>query len=338
MHVTIQQMRKTLLRSLSTVRALLPWSILFVLLVGVAPPLCPYRAWGAEPEIVARVNGEPVTLGELQRMLADPLAQNRLEREHGVQDPDSKELERLALRKLINRHLLLQEAGRRNLTVTEQELDQAITALRRRFKDLKEFGEWMKERGVDDRSLFDTVRTEMLLTRIRAALVKDVRLAEEQVNEYYEALKEELKTAGDVRLRIIAVKEKAEAEDIMAALRKGGDFADLARKRSLGLRTAQGGDTGWVNPQSLPPPLLEAVGNLKAGEAGGPLRRGNEFLIVGLAGRRPERTKSLAEARPEIERRLLAAKQQEAVQAWLKEQEKKSKIEVFLQAFSFPPI
>jgi hypothetical protein len=69
---------------------------------------------------------------------------------------------------------------------------------------------------------------------------------------------------------------------------------------------------------------------LKPGEVGGPFEKGPaEFLIVGLQDRRPLRAKSMAEARPEIERRLLSAKQQEAVQAWLAEQEKKSKIEVF---------
>jgi len=39
----------------------------------------------------------------------------------------------------------------------------------------------------------------------------------------------------------------------------------------------------------------------------------------------------LAEAQAEIERRLLPAKQEEACKTWLTEQEKKSKIEVFLQ-------
>ena len=189
----------------------------------------------------------------------------------------------------------------------------------------------MHERGLNDQSLFEAVRTEMLTVRARTALVEEVRLSEEQVLEYYEANKKVLKTPGDVRLRIIAVKDKAAAEKILADLRKGEDFAALARKRSTGKRAMMGGDTGWVNPQTLPPPLRKSVGALKPGEIGSPLQKDDEFLIVGLVGRRTARTKSLVEARPEIERRLLAAKQQEAFQAWLSEQEKKSKIEVFLQ-------
>jgi len=284
----------------------------------------------AEADTVARVNGEPVTRAELQGVLADPLTRGRLQRELGVEEPNREELDRLALRVLIKRRLMLQEAGRRNLTVTEQELDKGITALRGRFKDLRGFGAWMQEQGLNDNSLFETVRAEMLAARVRAALVQEVRVTGEQVEEYYEVHKKELKTEGEVRLRIIAVKDKTAADEILTELKNGEDFTVLARKRSLGMRAAQGGDTGWVKPQALAPPLRKAVAALKAGEAGGPLQIGAESLIVGLVGRRSAQTMSLAEARPEIEKRLVSKKQQETIQAWLTEQEQKSKIEVFL--------
>ena len=111
---------------------------------------------------------------------------------------------------------------------------------------------------------------------------------------------------------------------------KGEDFGRLARKNSLGRRAAQSGDMGWVNFESLPSPLREAVSELKPGEAIGPLARGEELLIVRLEERRSGRTKTFVEARNEIEQYMLTSSQQEAIQAWLAEQEKKSQIEVFL--------
>jgi len=98
----------------------------------------------------------------------------------------------------------------------------------------------------------------------------------------------------------------------------------------MGRLAAKGGDTGWVDVQALPSPLREASVQLKPGEVGGPLEKGpGEFLIVGLQDRRPVRAKSLAEARPEIERRLLPEIRREAIEAWLAEQEKRAKIEIF---------
>jgi parvulin-like peptidyl-prolyl isomerase len=280
--------------------------------------------WGAkdaEPEIVARVNGEPVTKAELERTLAT------LERP----DSASEALERSALQNLIHRRLMLQEAARRNLTLTEKDHDTALSSLRRRFEDLKSFGAWMKERDLDDQSLFETLRDWMLAARVTAALVEEVRVTEQQVEQHYEAHKQDLKTE-EVWIQIIAVKEKTAAEQIQTALRKGEDFGRLAQQRSVGLRAERGGDAGWVNSETLRPPVREAVSGLKPGEAIGPLQRGEEFLIVRLHERRPGRTKTLDEARPEIESLLLSRVQQDAIQAWLSEQEKKSKIEVFAHA------
>ncbi len=279
--------------------------------------------------IVARVNGEPVTRAQLERLLANPREHYLLVQELGVQDPDPKELDRLAVRKLIHRRLILHEGARRNLIVTDKDLDQALTSLRRRFTDLKSFGMWMKQEGLDDQSLFESTRAEMLAARVRAALVEGVRVSEEQAKEYYQAHKDDLKTE-EAWLQIIVVKDAAAAAEIQAALRKGDDFGRLARQRSVGLRGARGGDAGWVDVETLWPPMRQAVSALKPGEAIGPLQRGEEFLIVRLEERRPGRTKTLAEARPEIERRVLSETQEEVVRAWLTEQEKTSRIEVFL--------
>ena len=84
MLLPIRQTCRPQVAARSMTRALLPWAILIVL-VTVLP-----GAWGGEPEIVARVNGEPVNRAELQRMLADPLTRARLRRELGVHAPSNK--------------------------------------------------------------------------------------------------------------------------------------------------------------------------------------------------------------------------------------------------------
>ena len=334
MHIMLRRIRWPRVGRRVTARVLLPWAMLIVLVAGAAAVLGRSGAWSAEPDLVARVNGEPVTRGDVQRLLADPLTRRELQRELGVQAPDSKALERLAVRTLINRRLLLQEAGRRKVKVTQEDLSQATAALRARFKDLKDLGAWMKARGLDDVSLQDLLGTDLAMTRVLAALVEGVRLTDGQVEEYYAAHGDELNAAEGIRLRVIAVKEKTPADEIAAALKKGEAFERLARERSA-VRPEQDGDMGWVSPARLQPALREAVKTLKAGETSPPFKLGEQFLLVRLEERRPAHTMSLAEARPAIERRLLAPKRQQVVQAWLKEQEKKSKIEVLIQRGSF---
>jgi parvulin-like peptidyl-prolyl isomerase len=270
-----------------------------------------------QPGVLMRVNGEPVTQTEYERMLTS-LAP------HGL---DSTERERVARRNLVHHRLILQEAARRSFRVAEQDLDAALTSLRGRFNDLRAFGVWMKEQGLDDRSLFQALHDGMLAARVRAALVEELHVTEAEVEQYYAAHTEELKTE-DVWIQVIAVKERTAAEEIQTALSEGEDFGRLAQRRSLGMRATRGGDVGWVSSESLWPPMRRAVSTLQPGEAIGPLQRGEEFLVVRLHERRPGRTKSLDEARPEIEPRLLAAKQEETMQAWLVQQEQQARIEI----------
>jgi foldase protein PrsA len=314
-------------RGLAT-RALLTWAILVVLMGGAVVALGSRAAWSQE--VVARVNGEAVNRGEWERMVADPVTRHQLQRELAVKEPGRNELGRLALRKLINRRLILQEAGRRGFTVTEQDLSRATVALRGRFKDLKAFGTWLHTEDLNDRSLQEVLRGQLLATRVLVALVEDVRLTEEQIQEYYEAHPDQLKIPEEVRLRIIAVTDKAAAEEILAAAQNGEDFDRLARERPTGSGAAHDLDMGPVSPERLAQPLREAVGALKTGETGGPVPMSATFLVVRLQERRPARVKSVTEARPEIEPRLLTAKRQAVVQAWLTAQEKKSRIELFL--------
>ena len=332
MRVMNQQMQPALWRSRPAPWARFLWPGLIALAVTAVVTLGSSEARGAEPEIVAQVNGDAVTRAELQRVQVDLVALRKLQGDRNNEQPDGDELKNLAVESLIWRRLLLQEADRRNFTVSEDELDQALTELRRRFESLESFGAWMKERDLDDRALLESIRADVLAMRVRAALTEGVEVSEEQVAGIYASHKEDLSIGEEVRLRIIVVKSEAAAREILTALREGVSFSRLARQRSLGLRAAQGGDTGWVNTQMLPPTLHRAVSILKPGEASSPLQRDTvEFLIIGLQARRPALAKNLDAARAVIERRLLVAKQQETVHIWLQNQERQSTIEVFPQ-------
>lgn len=74
--------------------------------------------------------------------------------------------------------------------------------------------------------------------------------------------------------RVIAVKDAATAQTVLDQLKKGADFAALARQYSQGPQAAQGGLVGWVsfktpmtagNTQNWPQPLAEALVKLPAG-------------------------------------------------------------------------
>ena len=284
-----------------TVRFVPPWTmlILVVATVVVAPGWS--LVWGSEPEIVARVNGDPITRSQWQRMTTDPVTRRLYQRETGIAQPDPGELSRWSLQHLINQRLTFQEAERRGITVADVVAHSQPNRVRGRFKGAAKFQKWLRSRALDEKSLRETIRTDLLVSHVRAALVQDIRVSDDQVQAHYEAHKDQLRVPEQVRLRIIAVKNRAAADDIVAAVHKGDEFDRLARERFI---------------------------PLKPGEIGEPLQGSAESIVVRLEERRPARTKTLTEARPEIEQRLLPAKQRDVLQAWLAEQERKSRIEI----------
>jgi parvulin-like peptidyl-prolyl isomerase len=280
-------------------------------------------------EIVARVNGSGITMQEMRRAQADLRELRRIlgHAADGATDDDA--LEEVVIKNLVRRHLLLQEAARRQLTVGREELDAAIAELRKRFEDLDSFGDWMKARGLGDVTLHKAVGNDLLARKVSAVLLADVGVSERQLAEYYEARKPELIVGQRVRLRIIAVESEYAAESILAELRDGRSFSHLARTRSRGKLADRGGDTGWLDQQALPHALREIVAGLQVGEASRPVKKSpGEFLVVALQDRRPIRAESLEQARPEIEARLLAAEQSRFLAEWFARQEDKAKIEV----------
>ena len=249
-------------------------------------------AW-AQAVIVAKVNGDPITDRELQRLLVQSSASRQIQQEGQptriLPDPaspqkievpaaDSKKLEQAALQRLIRFHLLLQEAARRNLAVTEKELTQAQAALRRRFKDDQSYAAWLKSQGLSaENSLRDALRSELLVARAAAALVRQTSFSEQEMRTYYEKHKSEFQVPATVRLQVIAVRDRAAADGVVTALKQGEDFGRLARERSTGFRAAQGGDLGWVAPDKLSPTLRMAAGTLKVGETSDTLPVGSEL-------------------------------------------------------------
>ena len=98
---------------------------------------------------------------------------------------------------------------------------------------------------------------------------------------------------------VLAARQKAES--LLAEIRKGKNFASVARQNSDDLQTkANGGDLGWVGKGQLAPSLDLALGELKAGEISEPIRSANGFHILNMVEARPERARSLEEVRGDI--------------------------------------
>lgn len=315
------------LRLFNPRRLLLSLAIIVALTIAARALVDPRSSRHEDPTIAARVNGEALTYTELRRVTVD-LSDLLATRESVPEADDAEEPERAAMQLLVQRRLMLQEAARRGLSVSDDELDAAISELRRRFGDLQAFGEWIDARGLDDQSLIETVRADLLVRQLTDALTAGTRVTEAQIEDYYQAHRNEIPIGTRVRVGLIAVPSHEAGTEVLEDLGNGASFIQVASERSV----APGVFTDWIDPDTLPLPLRQAVEELQEGEVYGPIQKAeDEFLIVGIAGRRTVTAESLAVATPEIERRLLSVAKQMTISKWLTEQQEQAKIEIYLE-------
>ena len=176
---------------------------------------------------VAMVNGKPISKNALDNLTADLSRQN----------PDQPAPEDKVVESLISRELLRQEAERQNL--------QNTPTMMGRLENLT--------RDALAQAAVDNFR-------------KSIVISEDELRKEYDT-----KVAGadllEFKARHILVDTEEQARDALGSLKKGTNFADLAKKISKDPSAKQnGGDLGWFNPQQMVPEFASAVISLKNGE------------------------------------------------------------------------
>lgn len=124
--------------------------------------------------------------------------------------------------------------------------------------------------GIDKQADFianeELARRKLLVNAFLADFMKKNPVSEADKKQAYEQYKKEL---GDkeYNARHILVKTEAEANDILAQIKKGTDFAKLAKEKSLDPGSKEkGGDLGWFSPAGMVKPFSDAVITLKKGD------------------------------------------------------------------------
>jgi len=147
------------------------------------------------------------------------------------------------------------------------------------------------------------------------ALQRNLLLASEAVNNYMSnatvpesALKKQYEqmakqqSGKEYKARHILVKTKAKAEKIIAELKKGANFAALAKKDSTGPSAKQGGELGWFKPNQMVPAFSAAVAKLKPGEyTKTPVKTQYGWHVIKLEKERTAAPPSYSSMKPALE-------------------------------------
>jgi peptidyl-prolyl cis-trans isomerase C len=200
-------------------------------------------------------------------------------------NPGSPQARVMVREELINRELVVQDAERKGLLKNPEVTEQ-----------------------------IELARQQAILNLYLQDFVKNNPIGDADVKSEYERLRKET-SGSEYKAAHILVKTENEAKELIAKIRKGAKFADLARIASDDPGSKDtGGDLGWSSPSNYVKPFGDALIKLKKGEmTSEPVQTQYGFHVIRLDDQRPMKAPPLEQLRPQIEQRLQQARIQKMV-------------------------
>ncbi len=271
-----------------------------------SPAASPGTSAATSAAVVAHVNGQPVTRGEVDLTIALARLSSQTVTEHQ------------ALEAVIRAHLLRAEAARLGVAVTAGDVQARLAQVEAGLGGAAVLQSALSGSGVSLAQYRQEVRDGLLAERLAARKFPHVKPGARQVAAFYRAHRAQLTTPAAVRLAEIVVKTQSLAEAVVARLKAGYPFAEVARAYSMDSESvAAGGVVGWVETSSLPTALARAAAAARPNVVLPPVQAVGEWHVMKVLGRHAAHTQSLAAARPAIVAELTSERRAALLQAWL---------------------
>ena len=234
----------------------------------------------------AIVNGKPVPKARMD-VLAQQLA--------AAGRPVTPEMQGQLREEVVAREIFMQEAQKQGLDATDDYKNQLELA----------------RQAILIRQLFDNYRKANTVSDADAQAEYDKFVAANGGKEY--------------KARHILVEKESEAKDIIASLKKGGKFDDIAKKKSKDPGSgAKGGDLDWANPSSYVPEFTQALVKLNKGQTTDtPVKTEFGYHVIRVDDIRTAQLPSYDEVKPQIAQQM----QQQKLAAFQTDLRKKAKVE-----------
>ena len=235
---------------------------------------------------VAVVNGKAIPTSRVDAVVKQVVAQG--------QQPDSPQLRELIKKDLIGREVMMQEAEKQGFA---------------------------KDPNVKQQ--LENARQAIIINALVGDFVKKNPVSDADIKAEYDRF---TKQAGDkeYHVRHILLGTEAEANDVIAKIKGGAKFEDLAKQSKDTGSAANGGDLDWASPSSFPPVFSQAFVALQKGQVTEkPVQTPNGFHVTKVDDIRPAKLPTLEEVKPQIAEALT----QKKLQAYQEELVKKAKVQ-----------
>lgn len=287
---------------------------------------------GLVEEIIAKVNGDIITRGEVERGRRQLEAELKERRITGTQAQQQlEEGSKNIFRDRIDQLLLQQKGKELNINV-DAEVSKYIADLQKRsnIADPDKFQQYVREQtGMPFEDFKSETKNGMLQQRvIRQEVASRISVKKEELRKYYEEHKSEFVRDERVFLREILVstdgKDAAgvaaaekKAKDLSARASKGEKFPELAQANSDAQSAQSGGDIGGFEKGKLRKDVEDQVWDKPRGFVTPAIKVGNGFLILKVDEHQKAGQADFEEVENEITDKVFSPRMQPAVREYL---------------------
>lgn len=269
------------------------------------------------PDVVATISGTVITKQELEGRMA----QSRSVNPEGFDAMGLEERKKAIIQtvdSMILREIIYQEAVRKGIVVTDEEVDLNLDSIKRQFPSEDAFGKALADANVTMPAWKEETKKNLTAVKLEEMAVAGLKIDDQEIADNYEKIKEKINKDA-IKVSHILTKTEEEAIEISKELEEKKDFADLAKKYSQDTFTKdKGGDLGWYGKGELLKEVEDAAWSLSPGQLSAPVKSQYGYHIIQLNEKKGASEQTLEDHREHVRSLLQQAKWRTIRHEWVK--------------------
>jgi peptidyl-prolyl cis-trans isomerase C len=306
----------------------------------VIPPAAPNAIF---PAVVARVNGKAILGRDLEELVRRELSNIGNPEWKNLREDYRGPLTLNFLTTLINSKLIYQKAVASGIKATDAEVQAEFQKIAKTFKSDAEMNIALAEQNTDRATLEKNLHETLTMTKyVNEVIEKKITVTPEELSKYYSSNSDEFKHPDIIRTSHILIpiagdtpdqdaKAKDRAEALLARIKKGEDFAKLAKENSVDASASQGGDIGFNSKDSLTPEFSDAAFSLPVGGMK-VIKSQYGYHVIRVTEKKKEGVSTLEEVKDQLAEFLKNQKSQAELAKLVNQLRNQAKIEILIPA------
>ena len=244
-----------------------------------------------------------------------------------------------SLEQLVERQLILRSFEVDGYQLPESVVDGLVQdRIRERFGDRVTFIKTLQAQGMTAEQFRKEVREQYIVQALRQKNISsEIVISPYKIENYYLAHTNDFKMEDEIKLRMIVLNKTSpddtntvhRAGEILAEIKNGAAFPEMAKIYSEGSQKSQGGDWDWVERSVLRKDLAAVAFSLKPGQVSDVIDTPESVYLMLVEQTRPAHVKPLGEVQDEIEKNLRTQEQSRLERQWIDGLKKKTFIRYF---------